>query len=122
MPESSTQFLTVNPGRLRPSIVKMRGAKIAAPISSRSTDERGPLACDILVFMSIGRIEFAEGFFGTLAAFIWMPFLPEKQRSAALKRYPINLDAAFLISTSLQLLLFLYLTLLGFLDYQEQMF
>lgn len=57
-----------------------------------------------------------------LAAFIWIPFLPEKQRSAALKRYPINLDAAFLISTALQLFLFLYLTLHGFLDHQERMF
>jgi hypothetical protein len=59
---------------------------------------------------------------GSLAAFIWIPFLPEKQRSAALKRYPINLDAAFLISTALQLFLFLYLTLHGFLDHQERMF
>jgi hypothetical protein len=60
--------------------------------------------------------------FSTLAAFIWIPFLPEKQRNAALKRYPINLDAAFLISTTLQLFLFLYLTLHGFFDYQERMF
>jgi len=60
--------------------------------------------------------------FSTFAAFIWIPFLPEKQRNAALKRYPINLDAAFLISTTLQLFLFLYLTLHGFLDYQEHMF
>ena len=60
--------------------------------------------------------------FSTLAAFVWIPFLPEKQRNAALKRYPINLDAAFLISTTLQLFLFLYLTLHGFFDYQEHMF
>jgi hypothetical protein len=60
--------------------------------------------------------------FSTLAAFIWIPFLPEKQRNAALKRYPINLDAVFLISTTLQLFLFLYLTLHGFFDYQERMF
>ena len=60
--------------------------------------------------------------FSIFAAFIWIPFLPEKQRNAALKRYPINLDAAFLISTTLQLFLFLYLTLHGFLQYQDQMF
>ncbi len=60
--------------------------------------------------------------FSSVAAFIWIPFLPEKQRNAALKRYPINLDAAFLISTTLQLFLFLYLTLHGFFDYQERMF
>jgi hypothetical protein len=69
-----------------------------------------------------GRIEFPERFFQSLAAFLGAPFLPEKQRNAALKQYPINLDAAFLISTSLQLFLFLYLTLHGFLDYQDRMF
>jgi hypothetical protein len=64
----------------------------------------------------------AGEFFRTLGAFIGIPFLPEKQRNAALKRYPINLDAAFLISTTLQLFLFLYLSLHGFLDYQDRMF
>jgi hypothetical protein len=60
--------------------------------------------------------------FRDLAAFIWIPFLPEKQRNAALKRYPINLDTAFIISTTVQLFVFLYLTLHGFLQYQDQMF
>jgi hypothetical protein len=60
--------------------------------------------------------------FSTIGAFIWIPFLPERQRNAALKRYPINLDAAFLISTTFQLFLFLYLTLHGFFDYQDRMF
>jgi hypothetical protein len=64
----------------------------------------------------------AGEFFRSLGAFLGIPFLPEKQRSAALKRFPINLDAAFLISTTLQLFLFLYLTLHGFLDYQQRMF
>ena len=72
--------------------------------------------------MNFGQIEIPQGLFRTLAAFIWIPFLPEKQRNAALKRYPINLDAAFLISTTPQLLLFLYLTLHGFIDYQDKMF
>jgi hypothetical protein len=64
----------------------------------------------------------AGEFFGNLGALLVIPFLPEKQRTAALRRYPINLDAAFLISTSLQLFIFLYLTLHGFLQYQDQMF
>jgi hypothetical protein len=72
--------------------------------------------------MNISRIQIPEGLFSTLAASIWIPFLSEKQRSAALKQYPINVDAAFLISSTLQLLLFLYLTLHGFLEYQEKMF
>jgi len=66
--------------------------------------------------MNVGEL------FRNLGAFIWIPFLPEKQRNAALRRYPINLDAAFLISTSLQLFLFLYLTLYGFFDFQGRMF
>jgi hypothetical protein len=60
--------------------------------------------------------------FGSLGAFLGIPLLPEKQRNAALKRYPINIDAAFLISSTLQLFLFLYLALHGFLDYQDRMF
>ena len=64
----------------------------------------------------------AGEFFRSVGAFLGIPFLPEKQRNAALKRYPINLDAAFLISTTLQLFLFLYLTFHGFFDYQDRMF
>lgn len=86
----------------------MPGARIVAPTLSKSI--RLPVS-GILFHM-----------FSTLAAFIWIPFLPEKQRNAALKRYPINLDAAFLISTTLQLFLFLYLTVHGFFDYQDRMF
>jgi hypothetical protein len=72
--------------------------------------------------MNIRQIEISGELFSTIGAWFWVPFLPQKQRDAALKQYPINLDAAFLITATLQLFLFLYLTLHGFLIYQEQIF
>lgn len=72
--------------------------------------------------MNIGGIAVPDQLFSTLTAWIWIPVLPEKERNAALKRYAINMDAAFLISSTLQLFLFLYLTLHSLLAYQEQVF
>lgn len=103
----------------------MRGARIVAhSLLTNNKPDAGCqiVLCYILVCMNLGRIEIPQRLFSSLAACIWIPFLPEKLRNAALKKYPINLDAAFLISTTLQLFLFLYLSVHGFFDYQDRLF
>jgi hypothetical protein len=64
-------------------------------------------------------------FFDQLTAFLawfWIPLLPEKERSAALKTYSINIDTAAVFSYLTQLVLFFFLMVSGALSYQEQIF
>jgi hypothetical protein len=55
-------------------------------------------------------------------AWFWIPLLPEKERSAALKTYSINIDTAAVFSYLTQLVLFFFLMVGGALSYQEQIF
>jgi hypothetical protein len=53
-----------------------------------------------------------------LLAWFWIPFLPEKERVAAQKKFAINIDSAFIFSTFIQLIIFFFLMVDGALDYQ----
>lgn len=54
-------------------------------------------------------------------AWFWIPLLPEKQRTDALKKYSINLDTAAVFSNLVQLGIFFYLMIEGAISYEQEM-
>jgi hypothetical protein len=56
-----------------------------------------------------------------LLAWFWIPLLPEKERTAALKTYAINIDTATVFSNSVQLVIFFYLMIQGAISYELEM-